>query len=71
MPNPDFSEFKSGRKGRARTPPMPGSGMGKPPAGASAPEKTANWGGLPGKSQSKDRSGGVKRLQVHPKTEGL
>ncbi len=71
MPNPDFSNLKTDRKGRARQPPPVGGGAGKPSATSSAPEKTASWGSLPGSSQPKDRSAGIKRLQVHPKTEGL
>ncbi len=34
-------------------------------------EKTANWGGLPGKTQPKDRSNGVSKLNAYPKKEGL
>ena len=35
------------------------------------PEKTANWPGLPGKTQSKDRSGGVKKVKTTPKSVGV
>lgn len=71
MPNPDSGNLKSDRAGRARQPPTPAGGMGRLSATSSMTEKTAGWGGLPGSSQPKDRSGGVKRLQIHPKTEGL
>jgi hypothetical protein len=37
---------------------------------SSMPEKTASWPGLPGKT-GPDRSGGVKKLKVHPKSEGM
>jgi hypothetical protein len=54
-------------KGGAKSPTMVGPGT-KPspkekPAFASAD--------LPGGTQSKDRSGGTKRVQTHPKTIGL
>lgn len=35
------------------------------------PMRTANWPGLPGKTQPRDRSGGVKKLPQSPKQEGL
>jgi hypothetical protein len=44
-------------------------------ASASMPEQTAAWPGLPGKSQSKDRSGGTAKRgplgPFHVKAEGL
>lgn len=33
-------------------------------------EKTANWGGLPGKA-GPDRSDGVQKVKQSPKSEGL
>ncbi len=50
----------------------------KPPtfkrkAGGKPPKltlKTANWPGLPGKS-GPDRSAGVKKLKIHPASQGL
>ena len=41
------------------------------PARAPMPMKTANFGGLPGKTQPKDRSGGVKPVKGYPQREGL
>lgn len=43
------------------------------PGGGSMPfkEKPGFPGGLPGKAQPKDRSGGVKRVLPHPKSDGL
>lgn len=34
-------------------------------------EKEVGWGGLPGKAQSKSRSGGVEKAKVYPSSEGL
>ncbi len=67
MANPDFSENKRGLGGRAKAPP-------KRPRGSTAtnmPMKTPNWGGLPGKKQPGNRSGGTPRVQQHPQAEGL
>ncbi len=38
---------------------------------ATVNEKTANWPGLPGPTQPRDRSAGVKKLKVHPMSKGL
>lgn len=49
-------------------------GSGYMPKGGGSPgmkEKPGFAIGAPGKTQSKDRSGGVKRIQQSPKTEGL
>ena len=52
------------------------SGIKPPPTGRSGPksdtvtEKTADWGGLPGKS-GPDRSNGVEKLKTDAKSEGL
>jgi len=35
------------------------------------PMKTANWAGLPGPTQKKDRSGGDRRVKIHPKSVGI
>ena len=43
---------------------------GKPPP-EKMPEKTASWGGLPGKSQGRDFPGGAKKVKIHPKSEGI
>jgi len=67
MSNPDHSENKRGLGGRASKPPPTGT------RSATAPkftEKTAAWAGLPGKS-GPNRSAGVKRARIHPKSEGL
>ena len=37
----------------------------------SMPMKTSGWPGVPGKTQPRDRSGGVKKPPVHVKQEGL
>lgn len=34
-------------------------------------ERTAYTGDLPGKGQSKDRSGGVKKVKHYPSVEGI
>lgn len=61
-----------------KTSPRPTGGPGSPPsppgAKSAAPspmnEKTVNWPGLPGKS-GPNRSVGVPKAKVHPKSEGL
>ena len=38
----------------------------------SMPEKTAAWAGLPGKTQPRDRSNGIKKMpNAHVKSEGI
>ena len=72
MPNPIWNnQHGANRKG-------PGGHSNKAPGSKpneSMPEKTAAWPGLPGKAQSKDRSGGTqKRGPLGPfrvKSEGL
>ena len=46
---------------------------GGTPSGGGMPftEKSPSWGKLPGKTQSKNRSGGVKRAKGYVKSEGL
>ena len=65
MANPDHREFdtklgntakKFKRRKPAKEPPFV--------------EKTAGWGGLPGKA-GPNRSAGVKKARTHPKSEGL
>ncbi len=67
MANMHYSDnVPSGRAGK--------QGMvkqGKAKTGGTVTEKTAAWPGLPGKSQSRDRSAGVKKLKVNAKSEGL
>ncbi len=64
MPNKNFSTFNRN------------SGGGNKISRTSEPsvtinERVANFGGLPGKAQSKNRSGGTTKLKVHPQKEGL
>jgi hypothetical protein len=35
------------------------------------PESTANWPGLPGGTQPKDRSNGVQKIKEHVRSEGV
>ena len=49
-------------------PPKPGLEKGSTPGMNVKPGFNV---GVPGKTQSKDRSGGVKRAPTHPKSEGL
>lgn len=35
------------------------------------PMRTANWPGVPGKKQPRDRSGGVSKCECYPKSEGI
>jgi hypothetical protein len=68
MPNPDFSDIKSGRKGRHGNPPDVAaqrgskSSMNVKPAFPSA----TNVG-----KEGPNRSAGVKRAKQHPKDIGL
>lgn len=68
MPNPRFSDFsKEDRTDKGMPPKMkPGH---RPDA---TPMKTANWAGLPGKTQpgTRDKSG-TKKLHQGPKEEGI
>ena len=68
MPNPHYNSMHGSNRKVAEGGSNKASGSSPK---ASMPEKTANWPGLPGKAQSKDRSGGVKKLKVHPKSEGI
>jgi hypothetical protein len=66
MPNPDSGNLDS-QLGNA--PPK-----FKRKAGGKAPPvnvKPANWGGLPGPTQPRDRSAGVKKLKTHAMSKGL
>lgn len=65
MVNPDFSPLREGTKS------TPGR---RAPTKAKDPgfkEKPGFNTGVPGKTQPKDRSNGIKRLKIHPKSEGL
>lgn len=62
----DFNEDFNNR--RSSAPPLKTK---KPGPKGKLKEKTVAWGGLPGKTQPKDRSGGVKKLKIHPVSIGL
>ena len=66
MPNPDSGNLDSqlGNK-----PPKFKRKAGAP--AATVNEKTANWPGLAGPAQPRDRSVGVKKLKIHPHSQGL
>ena len=66
MPNQNFTEFPERKMGGSAV-----VKVDKKAASESFPERTAGWGQLPGKTQPKDRSLGVKRIQSHPKSSGL
>lgn len=68
MPNPDYTEISSDRKGRAKPPPPTGKKGGK---GDGMPMKPGFNTGAPGKKQPGDRSGGVTRAKVYPNSDGL
>ncbi len=66
MANPDFRDFDNelGNKGKSFK-------RSKPAKSAAFKMGTASWPGLPGKSQPRNRSAGIKKLTIHPKAEGL
>lgn len=66
MANPDYSEDFNKRKqaSSAKRKTFHGSDIG-------FNESTANWGGLPGKTQPKDRSGGTPKVKIYPQSKGL
>lgn len=71
MPNPRWNnQHGANDKSGGGAPGFKGS----KPSG-SMPMKTANWAGLPGKTQSKDRSAGVKKtghkVSFHVKATGI
>ncbi len=68
MPNPDFSEFPMGRKGRAKEPPATGKAK---KGGDGFPVKPGFKTGAPGKKQPGKRSGGTPRAKVYPTSDGL
>ncbi len=65
MPNPDSgnSDSKLGN-----TPPK--FKRGAKAGSAKINERTVNWPGLPGKT-GPDRAAGVKKLKIHPTSQGL
>lgn len=50
--------------------PSQGAPTGAKGTKGSMPEKTAEWGGLPGKS-GPDRSNGVKKCKCYPVSKGI
>lgn len=62
-----FTEMKERKVGGGAKPPPTGKRSNSSPAFT---EKTASWPGLPGKAQSKDRSGGVKKIK-YVKSDGI
>lgn len=67
MPNPIHNNMHGANRKGGQGPSPQASGSSPK---LSMPEKTANWGGLPGKT-GPNRSGGVKKLKVYPKSEGI
>lgn len=66
----DFSPFRRDMKGRAMEPPPTGKRADK--SMGTVREKPAHPSAdLPGKSQPRDRSMGVRRATGHPKSRGL
>lgn len=65
MPNKFFNSMQEK--------PKSGPGLKKPMMAKSPgfPEKPGFNTGVPGKTQPKDRSAGVSRAKIHPKSEGL
>ena len=64
----DFSEFPQ-RKQLANA-------TTKPPQAGSKSKESLNedgaaWPGVPGKTQPRNRSAGVPRAKIHPKSQGL
>ena len=67
MPNRDFSDVSPAAKGKVKS-----VGGSVSEDRGSFNEKQAFGGAdLPGKTQPKDRSAGVKRAPVHPASKGL
>jgi hypothetical protein len=66
MPNPDAGNLPSEL---GNTPPK----FKRKPSAKEPPfnVRTAAWAGLPGKAQSRNRSAGVPKVQIYPKSEGL
>jgi hypothetical protein len=66
MPNADYAEsgMKQERGGKKR-PVKKGGGA------ARFNEANVGWGGLPGKAQSGNRSGGTKKCKTYPVCKGL
>ena len=65
MPNPDSGNLKSDLANKPKQFRRP-----KRAPAASVVEKTANWPSLPGKG-GPNRSAGIPRARIHPKSVGL
>ena len=63
----EFSPFKKKPANQTRSPTKSGPSMANAPFN----ERTANWPDVPGKTQSRDRSGGVKKAKIHASAKGL
>lgn len=70
MTNPNYNSAANKRPPSKSGKGAPLPAEGRSPAGAPMPEKSPNWPGLPGKS-GPDRSAGVKRAKVYPKSQGI
>lgn len=66
MANPDFNDDPNKRKqaSPAKRKTFGGSDIG-------FNESTANWGGLPGKTQPKIRNAGTPKTKIYPQSKGL
>lgn len=69
MPNPFFGEFHKDRARKIMAVPDPGMKAGG--KGAFKEKPAFPPAGVPGKTQPRDRSAGVTRVQCYPKSEGL
>ncbi len=65
MSNADFNDDVNKRRQSSK-----GGRDKKPGKHSTIREATASWGGLMGKA-GPNRSGGVKKLKEHPKSEGI
>lgn len=69
--NPRYNSLAPSRAGRSK-----GSGTaGKGPSGArpsgAVNESSPSWGGLPGKTQPRSRSAGVRPVKTYVQSKGL
>lgn len=65
MPNPDYNDMNGRKQGPVKAKPN------RAGAATGMPEKTSGFPGVPGKTQSKNRSGGVYKCKVYADSEGL
>ena len=66
MANKDYGGLAGKGGGKAE-----GGTQGGTAQSTAMPMKTADWPKLPGKLQSNDRSCGIKKLKIYPKSEGI